>query len=145
MISCGFGFFDIEKAKSEEIVGKLSVLIPNLPEDTGSYLIFETTSRDSFPLKYAPIDYIKSNDSIMLVKTKADPESEYYVIYHDNGDSTKTVAYPDIAYYIIHHNEGNIILSIQKISDSLFSNYEHAIKTKYYFSADKWKAENSGR
>ncbi len=137
MISCGFGFFDIEKAKSEKIIGNFYVLIPNIPEDTGSYLIFEDIKRDHFPLKYAPIDYLKSNDSVMLVKTKAAPDDEYYVVYHDNGDSTKTVVYPDIAYYIIRHNKGDSILSIQKVSNSEFANYEHIVTAEYYFFSDK--------
>jgi len=93
------------------------VLNPHLPEDSGFYLIFRNMPKsDRFLLEYKHIDYLKSNDSVMLVKTKA---------------------IPDVAFYMIHHVKGDSIVNIQNLSDSGFTNYENKMSPKYYFVSDK--------
>ena len=62
------------------------------------------------------IKYLKANDSIMLIKT---------------------IANPNIAYYIIRHVKGGSILTIQNLSDSEFDHYEQAMNTKYSFIPNK--------
>jgi len=113
--SCGLS--DSEKGESKKIIGHIYVFNPHLPEDSGFYLIFRNIPRsDLFLLKYTYVDYLKSNDSEMLIKTKANPEIGYYIIYHNKGDS---------------------ILSIHNLSNPEFVNYEHTMVVTNYFVADK--------
>lgn len=110
--------FDAGNSASKKIVGNIYVIDSDVPNDSGFYAIFLQKSGYERHLMKSDdhIKYLKANDSIMLIKT---------------------IANPNIAYYVIHHVKGDSILAIQNLSDSEFGHYEEAMDTKYFFIPNK--------
>lgn len=110
--------FDAGNSASKRIVGNIYVIDSDVPNDSGFYAIFLQKSGYERHLMKSDdhIKYLKANDSIMLIKT---------------------IANPNIAYYIIRHVKGDSILVIQNLSDSEFDHYEQAMDTKYFFIPNK--------
>lgn len=106
--------FDAGNSTSKKIVGNIYVIDSDIPTDSGFYAIFlEKSGYERHLMKSDEhIKYLKANDSVMLIKTIANPNIAYYVIYHVMGDS---------------------ISAIQNLSDSEFDYYEQAIDAKYFF------------
>ena len=109
--------FDITKAESKKVVGNIYVVNLHLPEDSGNFIVFRKKGKlDQYLLRSDEyIDYIKANDSIILIKTKINPVIAYYKILHKNGDS---------------------IISVNKLTKSDFIGYENIINIKYRFMSE---------
>ena len=110
----GCGIYDYQKAKSLKIIGRIYVVNLNLPEHPGYIVVFQEKSgfERHFLKLGESIDYLKSDDSIMLVKTNPKPEIKFYLIRHDKGDS---------------------IIDAATLNDFEFEEYEQAMKAKYVF------------
>ncbi|MGN6399452.1 MAG: hypothetical protein ACTHMD_03295 [Flavisolibacter sp.] len=113
----GCGFFDIEKAESRKVIGNIYVINLNIPEDAGYYIVFRKhPNADRYLLKdYEYVDYLKGNDSILLVKTKINSINKYHLIEHYKGDK---------------------VVRVQDLSALDFLNYEHFLKEKYTFNSN---------
>lgn len=110
--------FDAGNSTSKRIVGNIYVIDSDVPNDSGFYAIFLQKSGYERHLMKSDehIKYLKADDSIMLIKT---------------------IANPNIAYYIIRHVKGDSILAIQTLPDSEFDHLEQSMDTKYYFISKK--------
>jgi len=106
--------FDMTKAESKKIIGKIYWINLHIPEAPGYFLIFrEKDKADFYILKdNESIDSLKGNDSVLLIKAKDSSNAVYYEIAHDKGEN---------------------IINVKKISGIEFSNYSNVLKTKYYF------------
>src|SRR5690606_5067078 len=80
-IKCGL--YDIEKARSKKIIGNFYLFFPNIPEDTGHYLIYRNmkTSDKFFFQDNEYVQEIFWSDSIILLETKLDSIINYYLVY----------------------------------------------------------------
>lgn len=116
VISCTTSciLFDAGNAKTKKIVGNVYVIDSDEPNDPGFYVIFLQKSGYERHLMKSDehIEYLKANDSVILIKT---------------------IPNPSIAYYIINHLKGDSILSIRNLSDSQFHYYVHSMNFKYSF------------
>ena len=112
----GCQLFDMNKAESKKIVGNLYVVNLHLPEHPGFFIVFQQKSGYEKHLlqEEESIDYFKGNDSVLLIKTKANPAIVYYKIVHDQGEH---------------------ISSVQTLSGVEFDNYVNRMVVKYEFVA----------
>jgi hypothetical protein len=85
----GCGYIDSQKAVSKKIIGNIYIINLRLPEHPGSYLVFEEKSGYERQVlkKDENVDFIRYNDSVLLIKTLRNPEIHYYLIKHDKGTS----------------------------------------------------------
>lgn len=114
MLTAGCSFFDSYHVKSEKVLGSIYVRNLNLPDQHGFYPVLVMSSGYERHLLegHDTIQYLKSDDSIMLIKAGGRDE---------------------IIYYLIKHNKGESVSDIQKVSDSIFKEYEAMLIAKYFF------------
>lgn len=112
----GCGFFDFERAESTKIVGSIYAVNLNLPEHPGFYIVLRLPSgyERHLLVDRDTVDYLKSDDSLMLVKAKREDNPVFYAIRHERGAE---------------------VSDIREVPDSLFAEYETKITNKYYFSS----------
>jgi hypothetical protein len=111
-------FFDSYHVKLEKVLGSIYVRNLNLPDQHGFYPVLVLPSGYERHLLegHDTVQYLKSDDSIMLIKAGGRDE---------------------IIYYLIKHNKGESVSDIQKVSDSIFKEYESVVTAKYFFSAEE--------
>ena len=114
--SCGF--YDFERAESKQILGNFYVVNLHLREHPGFLLVFRQKNgyERSFLEIGESIDYLKADDSLILIKAKPGFEFSYYLIEHYNGDS---------------------VLNVKRILDIDFKEYESKMKFEKTFVVDE--------
>lgn len=110
----GCQMFDMTKAESEKIIGKIYWINLHIPEDPGYFLIFrENDKADHYLLKpEESLVCFKGNDSVLLVKAKVNPTMVHYKIIH---------------------NQGEQILSVKTLKETEYDNYINTMCIKYEF------------
>ncbi len=112
----GCGFFDYEKSENKQIVGNFYIVNLHLKEHPGFFLVFKERSGHEriFLGINEYIDYLKANSSMILIKTRPNPE---------------------VSYYLVEHNYGDTVLNFKKIFADDFENYELSMKVQYRFQS----------
>ena len=110
----GCQMFDMTKSESQKITGNIYLVNLHIPEQPGFFVVFQKKSgyEQHFLNQNESVDYIKANDSLLLIKTTANPNVAYYKIVHDKGEN---------------------IVSVKIISGTDFLNYESTMVIKYNF------------
>lgn len=114
VLMSGCGFYDYERAETEKIVGNIYAVNLYLPDFLGYYVVFLTNSGNEHPLTplNENVEYIKSSDAVILIKTIKSLGKKFYLVQHDQGKN---------------------IPNVQNLTEFEFSSYERNMKSKYQF------------